>query len=459
LGKSKVNVGSMNVSSSDPDSGPATPSAHPSRALSIRLQIGGFFVIAALLGLDAYVGIRGAISVREGLAQVGTDEVTDSSLINSTLRAQRALDSIRRRMADQKYAMSREQSIAEVQRINESLRNTFSTTPRQIDRGLWQQTQTAAYALTTAMGNALESSSGTSLDLQRLDQAYEDFAAATTGLVQSSQSWSDAVRRQIEQSTGRQSVEDRLLLSGCLVIACLFLWTAVRTHRLLKEQAEELNRVSWQLLEKQETLARRLSRELHDELGQSLTALKTNFSRHASSPCVDSSWMADCTKLLTDSMRSAHEISQLLRPTVLDDFGLDSALAWLCERFEERNGVKVFYLADFHDRLKPQTETHVFRIAQEALTNVARHASATRVNVNFKKNGDLLSLEVSDNGAGIPARSQPGRESFGLTGMKARARSLLGSMEVVSAPQAGTSIRVTFPLRASGDEEDQNTAG
>ena len=106
-------------------------------------------------------------------------------------------------------------------------------------------------------------------------------------------------------------------------------------------QSEELSQVSWQLLEKQELLAQRLSRELHDELGQSLTALKTNFSRHAAADRVDPSWMQDCNDLLKGSIRSAHEISELLRPTLLDELGLDSALLWLCERFEERNGMKV----------------------------------------------------------------------------------------------------------------------
>jgi signal transduction histidine kinase len=233
----------------------------------------------------------------------------------------------------------------------------------------------------------------------------------------------------------------------------------------MKEQSQELTRVSWQLLEKQESLARRLSRELHDELGQSLTALKTNFSRHSASSCVDLSWMRDCTDLLKDSIRNAHEISQLLRPTVLDDFGLDSALSWLCERFEERNRIQVKYLADFHERLEEQTETHVFRIAQEALTNVARHANASIVRVTLRKETNLVSLEVADNGIGLPARKEIPHTSFGLTGMKARARSLRGVMRIASTPGHGTTLFVTFPLRDKSlrdkqdEQENQNPAG
>jgi two-component system sensor histidine kinase UhpB len=157
--------------------------------------------------------------------------------------------------------------------------------------------------------------------------------------------------------------------------------------------------------------------------------------------------MEDCTQLLKDSIRNAHEISQLLRPTVLDDFGLDSAVAWLCERFEERNGIKVRYLADFHDRLEEQTETHVFRIAQEALTNIARHADASFVRVTLRRDANLVSLEVSDNGVGLPSPKEKLRSSFGLTGMKARARSLHGEMHITSSPGKGTTLLVTFPQR------------
>jgi signal transduction histidine kinase len=225
----------------------------------------------------------------------------------------------------------------------------------------------------------------------------------------------------------------------------LFLWTGTRIYYRLSQQSEELNRVSWQLLERQELLAQRLSRELHDELGQSLTALKTNFSRHASAGCADSSWMQDCTELLKGSIRSAHEISQLLRPTLLDDFGLDSALSWLCERFEERNGIKVSYQSDFHWRLDEQAETHIFRIAQEALTNVARHSEATTVDVLFSKQFGIVRLKISDNGVGLKSRPAGSLSAFGLTGMKARARSLEGEMIIESAPGKGVVIEVSFP--------------
>jgi signal transduction histidine kinase len=149
----------------------------------------------------------------------------------------------------------------------------------------------------------------------------------------------------------------------------------------------------------------------------------------------------------------------LLRPTVLDDFGLDSALAWLCERFEERNNIRVSYLADFEGRLEGQTETHVFRMAQEALTNVARHARATSVRVGLWRDGDVVHLEIADDGIGIASGTRTAGSSFGLTGMKARARSMQGKMEISSTPGKGTTLRVAFPFRNRSDEEDPNPAG
>jgi signal transduction histidine kinase len=280
---------------------------------------------------------------------------------------------------------------------------------------------------------------------EQLLAAHEGVSTALEKLLRSSYDRTEATRQQVEEATWRQAIEDRVLLVACLLASCLYLWTGTRIYYRMSQQSEELNQVSWQLLEKQELLAQRLSRDLHDELGQSLTALKANFSRHAAAGCMDPSWMQDCSDLLKESIRSAHEISQLLRPTLLDDFGLDSALAWLCERFEERNKIRVNYQSDYHWRLDEQAETHVFRIAQEALTNVVRHAEASVVEVHFSKQHGVVRLKISDNGVGLKTRPSRSLPSLGLIGMKARARSLEGEMRLQSAPGEGVAIEVVFP--------------
>jgi signal transduction histidine kinase len=285
---------------------------------------------------------------------------------------------------------------------------------------------------------------------------HNEVVAAVGALIQQSHEKAQSIQQAIQRATGRRLREVALLLGACLLLAVLNALLVVRAaaalYRKLKAQSDELSRVSWQLLDNQERVAQRLSHELHDELGQALTALKTQLGRHASSGCADPQWYQDCSEMLKDSIRCVHEISQLLRPTILDDFGLEAALAWLCEKFEERSGIEVDYAADFALRLPEETETHLFRIAQEALTNVARHAKATKVTVRLRAVGSRVELSVRDNGVGLPATA-PRREAFGLTGMRARARSSRGELSLVSEPGKGVEVRVWAPVELTADEK------
>ncbi len=213
----------------------------------------------------------------------------------------------------------------------------------------------------------------------------------------------------------------------------------------MEQQSSDLARVTWHMLESQETAARRFSHELHDELGQSLTAIKANVTALDPATPPDPARLEDCRRLIDEAIQNVRELSHLLRPTILDDFGLDAGIRWLAERFGQRTGIEVDYKSSFDGRLADETETHLFRIVQEALTNVARHSGATRVNIELASNGDRVHLTVKDNGHGFQGN---GASGLGLVGMRARAQSVGGELAISS--NNGVTVDLWAPLATKG---------
>lgn len=313
---------------------------------------------------------------------------------------------------------------------------------------------------------------------------HEDVTAAVARVVELGYARAVETRDRADRQTETLAKETKLLLGGCLVIAlvCAVITVriAARVFRQMEAQTSELSRVSFRLLETQESTARRFAHELHDELGGSLTAIKSNLTAiahslngnapdrprgdriHEDRPRgdriqEDHNKIADCIKLVDTAISNVRELSQLLRPTILDDFGLDASLRWLTERFRERTGIDVDYKSEFDGRLPDETETHLFRIVQEALTNVARHSAATRVAIHLRADGDAIRLTLSDNGRGIQGVSrqqaheiQHGAagtaQGMGLSGMRARARSAGGGLTLKSEPNGGVTIEVWAPI-------------
>jgi signal transduction histidine kinase len=193
------------------------------------------------------------------------------------------------------------------------------------------------------------------------------------------------------------------------------------------------------MLETQEATARRFSHELHDELGGSLTAIKTNLANGAP--------VEDSIRLIDDAIANVRTLSQLLRPTILDDFGLDAGIRWLADRFSERTDIETDYRSHFDGRLADETETHLFRIVQEALTNVARHATASRVTIFLRAENGKIHLTLSDNGRGLP-QTPADHTGMGLTGMRARARSAGGDCTISSTTGGGVTIDVIAPMKS-----------
>jgi signal transduction histidine kinase len=223
-------------------------------------------------------------------------------------------------------------------------------------------------------------------------------------------------------------------------------------QRLLAEEAErQLRQLSQQLVAMQEEERKNLSRELHDHVGQMLTALRMELGRidrvrgpvAAEIPAA----VAECRQLVDNVVRTVRDLSLGLRPSMLDDFGLQPALEWHVRDVNRRYGLAVDLTTngDF-DTLPDPHRTCIYRVVQEALTNCVRHAQATRVQVKLDRRGDALEASISDDGVGFEPRRP--RTGLGLRGIEERVRDLKGSVAVTTRPQGGTTIRVVLPLPA-----------
>jgi signal transduction histidine kinase len=213
---------------------------------------------------------------------------------------------------------------------------------------------------------------------------------------------------------------------------------------------EALQVFSRQLLEAHESERRHMARELHDEIGQQLTALMLLLdpSAHGSPEALGRS--LDGARTLTrELLARVRNLSLDLRPSTLDDLGLLPALLSHFERYAGVTGVKVSFTHAGLDgrRFEPEIETAAYRIVQEALTNVARHSSAHDVSVHVTAGETVLVLEIEDRGSGFdPAAALNAASSSGLLGMRERAKLLHGQLSVESAPGAGTRLRGELPL-------------
>jgi signal transduction histidine kinase len=284
----------------------------------------------------------------------------------------------------------------------------------------------------------------------------------------------DAQRTEIaRQQEALRSDLDKLLWRS-LWLGAIVAVIAVIPLRLLERRSEETTRlardaearmreVSQQLVAAQEDERRRLSRELHDHLGQMLTALRMELGRldrlRGSAETKMAGAVVECRRLVDDMVHMVRDLALGLRPTMLDDFGLQPALEWQARDFARRAGIGVdLSVSGAMDDLSDQQRTCVFRVVQEALTNCARHAHAHRIVVRVERRGSTLRAEVTDDGSGF----EPDQRGlgFGLRGLEERAREAGGALTVRSAPGAGAAVVLELPLAAlSAERVDACAAG
>jgi len=223
----------------------------------------------------------------------------------------------------------------------------------------------------------------------------------------------------------------------------------VRAEKGLRHAVEELKALSIKLVEVQDTERHELSRELHDRMGQNLTALGINLdivkSRLPSEDPEIAARLQDSRDLLKATFDSMINLLSELRPPMLDDMGLIPAIKWYGKKFAARTSLEVSVAGEDTLRLKPQLEIVLFRIAQEALNNVAKHARARHVDVALVTSDGDLSLSISDDGVGvdIPSDGAPRAGGFGIVTMRERARAIGGRLQVRRRPEGGTSVVVS----------------
>ena len=239
-------------------------------------------------------------------------------------------------------------------------------------------------------------------------------------------------------------------------------WLEINTNITARKRAEEAARnLSGRILSLQDEERRRIARGLHDSLGQYLTALKMSLDLLSSTEGRHAAVASECSEIVDKCLTETRTISHLLHPPLLDEAGLRSALQWYVDGFAQRSHIQVHLdLPGKLGRLDTDIETALFRVVQEALTNVHRHSSASEVDIRLLVHTKHIQLNVSDNGKGMPKdRLQLVLESgcgtgVGLAGMRERVRDLGGSMEIKS-DDAGTTIIINIPLPELASTDSQ----
>ncbi len=226
-----------------------------------------------------------------------------------------------------------------------------------------------------------------------------------------------------------------------------------RLYRALREREQGRAQLLRKVILAQEEERKRIARELHDETSQSLAALvmrlDTSLAGTADVPA--RARLAETRGIAVRALEELHRLLLDLRPSVLDDLGLTSAIRWCAERHLEPLGVAVrCEFSGLPQRLPPEIETTLFRVVQEAITNIAKHAEAETVLVQCAARPDAVTIEIEDDGKGFAPETVAGGTGLGLTGMRERVELLGGTFEVESAPGQGTRIVLTAPVSTEG---------
>lgn len=436
---------------------PGDPFSRSEKTL-VRGLVIGFGLVLMLLGLAGWIAARESGAIRTGVARLAQEQLLTSRLLHEVQMEEDALALILKRLvhrdripADGEMIQALEDSAVEIRRLSQDSRIIPHA---QEWKGLLDEIESF---IAEVRKDLSEPEALNEKGLEALFAHHDLVVQGVHGMVE--RSWTRIRRAEshIEAQSEELVQDSKMLLGTCFALAIFCALGTVRfayrSVRRIEWAANELNQVSWQMLQSQESVARRFSHELHDELGQSLAAVRSNLTTGTLKDL--EARRADCVALVDEAIANVRELSQLLRPVILDDFGLDAGLQWLAEKFAQRTRLDVDCDVRLNTRLPDETETHVFRIAQEAFTNIARHAGASRVSLRLERVGDQVNLVIEDDGRGLPPRMGTHGPSLGMVGMRARARQSGGGLRIERIQPHGLRIRVWVPARTREDEESE----
>lgn len=419
----------------------------------------GFLLVLLLLGASGAVAVWRGRVISENASQLTRDHLLMARLIHDVQTAQSAMTEVLQRITQPGGTPKAPLELLRgLDEIDQPLEQPTDEVRALAGGPLWNDLESTLKSFTRDVREILLSA--TPAPPERVRDLFEHanrLASQVDELIRSSSVRLAEADREIESQSRKLREDSAFLLGASLLLAVACAGTTIlfvrQSIERMKWQSGELDRVSWHMLQGQEAAARRFSHELHDELGQSLAAVRSNLTRHRE-PDLEA-LRSDCLHLVDQSIANVRELSQLLRPVILDDFGLEAGLQWLADSFSQRTRLGVDFRAEGVGRYSDETETHLFRIAQEAFTNIARHSGAGAVKVRLHADGQKIVLHIEDDGRGLepsPLDKASRPPSLGMTGMRARARQCGGDIEISAVSPHGLRLVVTVPVRAAEGE-------
>lgn len=415
----------------------------------IRLQLvlsAGFALLIVLLGLSAWLGISALRTTEAAATRLIGQQRATLRLIEDIQQEQDSLSEIFYSLAVDQSPANRAVSRDKLDRLEGVIKTTLDTGLSSNHPEYWSDVRSAVDGFVREGRAVIESGQRPGVAFFRNHEDLIGSLGKLTAVNFDAAAVAEKQRAKVADQTVRSSLW--LIVAAFLIAlpgAVFTVRIATTMFRQLQWQESELDRLSSRTMADQEATARRFSRELHDEFGQTLNAVEACLVSMQNSGQYVPERVEDALAMIKAAIGNARELSQLLRPSILDDFGLDISLGWLSEGFAQRTGMSVDYVCAGVPRLDGDTETQLFRIAQEALTNVARHAEATLVRIELETEGDAVVLTVADNGQGMPLSSKG--NGLGLVGMRARSRAAAGKLTISSSPGKGVTIRAEVHVK------------